>query len=76
VASFEDIVETNKGYQVLVVTHDVIVRLLTAYCLGASSSIYRRLEAGNASLTIIQVGDGWRRLRLMNDRGHLEAEQR
>jgi len=74
VASFEDIVEANRGHQVLVVTHDVVVRLLVAYCLVASSSIYRRLEAGNASLAIIQVIDGWRRLRLMNDRGHLEAE--
>jgi probable phosphoglycerate mutase len=73
IASFEDIVEANRGHQVLVVTHDVVVRLLVAYCLDASSSIYRRLEAGNASLTIIQFIDGWRRLRLMNDRGHLEA---
>lgn len=73
IASFEDIVEANRGHQVLLVTHDVIVRLLVAYCLDASSSIYRRLEAGNASLSIIQVIDGWRRLRLMNDRGHLEV---
>ena len=75
-ASFEDIVKANKGHQVLVVTHDVVVRLLVAYCLDTSSSIYRRLEAGNASLAIIQIIDGWRRLRLMNDRGHLEAGRR
>jgi len=75
IASLEDIVEANRGHQVLMVTHDVVVRLLVAYCLGASSSIYRRLDAGNASLTIIQVGDGWLRLRLMNDRGHLEVER-
>ena len=74
--SFEDIVEANKGQQVLMVTHDVVARLLAAYCLDVSSSIYRRLETANASLTIIQVIDGWRRLRLLNDRGHLEAERR
>ena len=76
IVSLEDIIEANRGHQVLVVTHDVVVRLLVAFCLDASSSIYRRLEAGNTSLTIIQYIDGWRRLRLMNDRGHLEAEGR
>lgn len=72
IASFEDIVEANRGQQVLVVTHDVVVRLLVAYCLDVSSSIYRRLEVANASLTIIQLIDGRRRLRLLNDIGHLE----
>ncbi len=76
VASFEDIAEDKRGQQILVVTHEVIVRLLVAYCLDASSSIYRRLDVGNASLTIIKVIDGRRRLRLMNDSGHLEAERR
>jgi phosphoserine phosphatase len=76
IASFEDIVETNRGHQVLVVTHDVIVRLLVAYCLDVSTNIYRRLEAANASLTIIQLIDDKRRLRLLNDTGHLEVGRR
>lgn len=73
IASFEDIVEANRGQQVLVVTHDVVVRLLVAYCLDVSSSIYRRLETANASLTVIQLIDSRRRLCLLNDTGHLEA---
>lgn len=73
IASFEDIVKASRGQRVLVVTHDVVIRLLVAYCLDVSTSIYRRLEAANASLTIIQlIDDGRRRLRLLNDTGHLE----
>ncbi len=71
VAALENIAQSNQGQQVLMVTHDVVVRLLVAYCLRVSPSIYRRLEVGNASLTVIQVRDDKCRLRLLNDTGHL-----
>lgn len=71
--SFEDIVEANRGYNVLLVTHEVVVKLLIAYCLSVSTSIYRRIEVANASLTIVEITDDMRRLRLLNDTGHLEA---
>lgn len=74
VAAFERILETNQGRQVLVATHDVIVRVLVAHCLGVSNSIYRHLEVANASLTIIQLVNGRFRLRLLNDTGHLEGK--
>ena len=48
------------------------VRLLVAQCLGASMAIYRRLEVGNASLTIIERDGDRRKLKVMNDTGHLE----
>jgi broad specificity phosphatase PhoE len=55
------------------VTHDVVVRLLVAHCLGAGVDIYRRLEVGNTSITVIER-DGVRlRLRVLNDTGHLEG---
>ncbi|HJX69750.1 MAG TPA: histidine phosphatase family protein [Dehalococcoidia bacterium] len=76
IASFENILETNQGRQVLVVTHEVIVKLLVAHCLNVSTSIYRQFEVANASLTIIQLIDGRQRLRLLNDTGHLEANPR
>lgn len=74
IAAFNYITEANHGQQILVVTHDVIVRLLVAYCLNVSTAIYRRLEVANASLTIIQQVDGKCRLRLLNDTGHLRGE--
>ena len=74
IAAFNYITEANHGEQVLVVTHDVIVRLLVAYCLNVSAAIYRRLEVANASLTIIQATDSQCRLRLLNDTGHLGSE--
>jgi broad specificity phosphatase PhoE len=71
IAAFKSITQVNQGQQVLMVTHDVVVRLLVAYCLNVSSSIYRRLEVANASLSGIQVINGDCRLRLLNDTGHL-----
>ena len=71
VAALESITQINQDKQVLMVTHDVIVRLLVAYCLNVSPSIYRRLEVANASLTVIQVIDDKCKLRLLNDTGHL-----
>jgi broad specificity phosphatase PhoE len=71
IAAFQSITQANQGQQVLMVTHDVVVRLLVAYCLSVSTSIYRRLEVANASLTVIQVINGDCRLCLLNDTGHL-----
>ncbi len=72
-SALETVMRDNQGQQVLAVTHDVIVRLLVAYCLQVSTSIYRRLEVTNTSLTVIQrTGDRYR-LRLLNDTGHLEV---
>ena len=71
-AAFDRIAQANQGKQVLVVTHDVVVRLMVAHYLNVSTSIYRRLEVGNASLTIIELVDGRGWLRVLNDIAHLE----
>lgn len=72
VAAFEDIARANKGRQVLVVTHDVVVRLVVAHYLGVTTSVYRRLEVANASLTVVELTDGRGWLRVLNDTAHLE----
>ncbi len=74
ISALETVMRDNQGQQFLAVTHDVIVRLLVAYCLQASTSIYRRLEVTNASLTVIQRTSDRYRLRLLNDTGHLEGK--
>jgi len=73
VRAFDRMMDGSEGKMVLAVTHDVVVRLLVAHCLGVSEDIYRRLEVGNASMTVIgRTGDSLR-LRVLNDMGHLEG---
>lgn len=72
VAAFQDIIGANIGHQVLIVTHEVIVKLLIAYCLDINISMYRRFEIANASLTIVQLIGNRYHLSSLNDTGHLD----
>ena len=72
VRAFDRMMDGSEGRMVLAVTHDVVVRLLVAHCLGVSEDIYRRLEVGNASMTVIERDGERRRLRVLNDTAHLE----
>jgi len=72
IRAFDRITAESEGKMALAVTHDVVVRLLSAHCLGTGLDIYRRLEVGNASITVMER-DGERcRLRVLNDTAHLE----
>ena len=73
VRAFDRIMDESEGKMVLAVTHDVVVRLLVAHCLGVSADIYRRLEVGNASITVMERDGEKLRLRVLNDTGHLEG---
>jgi broad specificity phosphatase PhoE len=66
------ILEQSRGQQVVAVTHDVIARIMVARSLNVSTSIYRRLEVANASLTTIESLNGTCRLRSLNDTAHLQ----
>ncbi|MBU2536067.1 MAG: histidine phosphatase family protein [Chloroflexota bacterium] len=73
VRAFNRIVADNTDRQALAVTHDVVIRVLVAHVLGASNSIYRRLEINNASLSIIRAEDDRIRLVTLNDTAHLDG---
>jgi broad specificity phosphatase PhoE len=73
VRAFEMIVEANQGKLVAIVTHDVIIRVLAAYILGVSNSIYRRFEINNTSLSVIGVANDNSRLITLNDTSHLRC---
>jgi broad specificity phosphatase PhoE len=73
VRAFNWMIDGSEGKMVLAVTHDVVVRLLVAHCLGVSTDIYRRLEVGNASMTVIERDGERGRLRVLNDTAHLEG---
>jgi len=72
--AFERILLRNQGQQVVAVTHDVVARILVAHCLNVSTSIYRRLEVANASLTLIESAKPTYRLRFLNDTAHLHSD--
>jgi len=72
VRAFEMIVADNQDKQAVMVTHEVVIRVLVAHVLGTPNSIYRRFEVGNASLSIIRVSDGKARLVTLNDSSHLD----
>ena len=73
VRAFEMILGASSGGQTLIVTHDIVVRILVAYVLGVSNSIYRRLDIDNSSLSIIRAIDGRKQLITLNDTAHLEG---
>jgi len=73
VRAFEAVVGANQGSHAVIVTHDVVVRVLVAHVLGVSNSIYRRIEINNASLSMIRVADGKAQLIRLNDTSHLEG---
>jgi len=72
IRAFGKIVRSNQGKQALVVTHDVIVRVLAAHVLEVSNSIYRKLEINNASLSVIRVVNGRYQLVTLNDTSYPE----
>ena len=73
VRAFERIVGANRDKQVIIVTHDVVVRVLVAYVLRVSNSIYRRFQIDNASLSVVRAVDSVYRLTTLNDTSHLEG---
>ncbi len=48
-----------------------VVKLAVIYALGAPTSIYRRFDVFNASLSVIHVREGRARLITLNDISHL-----
>ena len=73
VRAFETVVGANRGKQAVIVTHDVVIRVLVAHALGVSNSIYRRFEINNASLSVIRVVNSNSQLIRLNDTSHLEG---
>lgn len=73
IRAFETVVAAEPGRQALIVTHEIVIKVLVARALGVSNSIYRRFEINNASLSIIRLTNGKTRLITLNDTSHLEA---
>lgn len=72
VGTFNTVIAGHSG-MVVMVTHDIIIRILVAHVLRVPNSIYRRLEINNASLSVIQVINDKMVLVALNDTSHLGA---
>lgn len=72
VQTFNTVIAGHSG-MVVMVTHDIIIRILVAHVLRVPNSIYRRLEINNASLSVIQVINDKMVLVALNDTSHLGA---
>ena len=72
VKTVERIAATDAGKTIAIVTHEIVVKLAVIYALAAPTSIYRRFDVFNASLSVIHLRDGRARLITSNDVSHLE----
>jgi len=69
--TFEKISATNVDKTVLIASHEIGIKLVAIYALGAPLNIYRRFDVFNASLSTIHVKEGKARLISLNDTSHL-----
>lgn len=71
VRAFKMIAAANEGKQAVIVTHEIVIKVLIAHALGVTNSIYRRIEVTNASLSTIRIDSKNTQLLTMNDTSHL-----
>lgn len=72
VKGLRKVVAAHQGQEVLVVTHDITIKVLVAHALGATNRIYRHFEVSNASLNTIRYRNNRPYLIALNDTSHLE----
>lgn len=70
---FQAIHDRYPEGSVAVVTHGVVIKLLVGHVLGLSLSDRHRFMFDNCGLTILEWSGAHRRLRCVNDTGHLEG---
>ena len=76
VTAFARLASLHPGQTVLVVTHGAVIRNLLAIWLGNGPDDWRRWQAGNCSITMLErSGQTWSPL-VLNDTSHLEWPER
>jgi broad specificity phosphatase PhoE len=69
----EKLAKAHADADVVVVTHDGIIRISVLEALGLSFDAYRAIPVDNAALTTLEVARERTYLRSLNDTGHLEG---
>ena len=70
--AYDAILAANQDKLVVIVSHEVVVKVLVTHILGTTNSIYRRFNADNASLSVLRINDGNAKLITLNDISHLD----
>jgi broad specificity phosphatase PhoE len=69
--AFGTILESNEGKHIIIVTHEIIVKVLVIHALDAPSSIYRRFDIDNASISSMRIINNRINIETLNDTSHL-----
>ncbi len=69
---FEAIRREHHDSRVLIVSHEIIIKILIMTALNADFDIYRRFVISNASLSLIRARGDWLQAITINDISHLE----
>ena len=73
VRAFYQIVADNPDKLVVLVAHEIVVKVIIVHALGTTNSIYRHFDLTNASLSVIRVAGGKPHLVVLNDTTHLDG---
>jgi probable phosphoglycerate mutase len=65
-AGFERLRRAHEGQSVAVFTHADVIKCVLATQLGLSLDLLERFEIGCASLSIVDAGEGWSCVKLLN----------
>jgi broad specificity phosphatase PhoE len=52
--------------ELLVVSHGDVIKALLAHCLGLSLDHLERFEIAPASLSVLEMGEGWQQVKMVN----------
>lgn len=62
---------SRGGDEVVVVTHAMVLRMMICHAMKMPLESFREFLLSNASVTTLQVKDGWMRVSYLNDTSHL-----
>jgi broad specificity phosphatase PhoE len=71
IRAFDMILKSNESKYVIIVTHEIVVKVLVIHALGAPSSIYRRFSIDNSSRSTIRITNSRMNIETLNDTSHL-----
>nr|WP_275403501.1 histidine phosphatase family protein [Ramlibacter algicola] len=62
----EDLRRRHPGRTVLVASHGDVIKAIVATVLGMSLDLLERFDIAPASVSVLEAGDGWLQLKLLN----------
>jgi len=73
VGAFNEMVKAEEGREILMVSHQGILKVLVAQLMGISYRDWGKFEIRNASLSTLTINNGHIHLITLNDLSHLEG---